>query len=105
MKHTKNTVYPKEGEKQLKQTIKKLKAQVKRLEKENLQLQIDRRTLEKAFEKSVERLNDYLEHYSVEQLINMAKDKEHEYKSSKEKVREKHRKLNDERKKISKNRD
>lgn len=68
-KKTKPKVFVKEGDDELKDTIKTLKSQIRRLRKENKRLKEENSTLELAFHKSIENIEEKVEGTPVEDLI------------------------------------
>tara|TARA_R100001086_G_scaffold249698_1_gene190426 strand:+ start:2577 stop:2936 length:360 start_codon:yes stop_codon:yes gene_type:complete len=66
------TVYPKEDNS--KDTIQKLRAQVRRLQKEVKNLKSELKTAEAAFEKTIEFLGEKTEDFSLEKMLEAAKE-------------------------------
>ena len=64
--------YPKEDNS--KDTIQKLKAQVRRLQKEVKNLKSELKTAENAFEKTIEFLGETTEDFSLEKMLEAAKE-------------------------------
>ena len=72
-----NRVYPEEKEGRAKDANNKLRAQIKNLKKRILQLETHNKTIERAYSKSCDFIQDKLSDKSLEQVLNMVNNYEH----------------------------
>lgn len=84
-----NNTYPEEREDNVKDTNKKLKAEIKHLRKVIKNLQSENKTLSRAFDKSSDFINQKLSDKTVEQIIEMVSDFEKKKKEQEEVVKQK----------------